>query len=556
MIDNDPAPTRQRSDPSLRTGEAASTLVLTGFMGVGKTTVGRALAARLQRPFVDLDQRIAALTGRDIPALFAEGEATFRAAEAAALRGLPSDQPLVIATGGGTLIGRANQRLLDGATLVCLDAPLSLLQTRLGNDGQRPLAAEAQRLYAERRAAYQRLPLHVDVAGRTVAEIVAEIVGLRPSSPRPPSPNTGRGGRFSFHVPTPHGEPYPILIGNGIGAEVGAHLAAWGVERAALITDQNVGPLWGESVRHDILAAGLPTTRLTMAAGEVHKTQETVATLYDGMAAAAVARGDGVVALGGGVVGDVAGFVAATWMRGLRRVVQMPTTLLAMVDASVGGKTGVDHPAGKNLIGAFRFPDLVLIDPEFLTTLPDAELRNGMAEVIKHGVIADPALFDTVLAHKGPLLDLLTADFLARAVQVKVEIVTRDPFERGERALLNLGHTFAHGYELVSGYAISHGEAVAMGMVTAARLSERLGMAVSGLAGRIAGTLEHVGLPTAWHGPDSADALWAAMQQDKKRTAAGLRFVLPRDIGDCVLTEAGAVSRADVAAVLCEGVGV
>jgi 3-dehydroquinate synthase len=286
-----------------------------------------------------------------------------------------------------------------------------------------------------------------------------------------------------------------------------------------------------------------------MGAGEHHKHLGTVARLYDGMASAHLPRSGAVVALGGGVVGDVAGFVAATWMRGVRRLVQMPTTLLAMVDASVGGKTGIDHAAGKNLIGAFRFPDLVLIDPRFLQTLPPREVRSGLAEVIKHGVIADPALFDAVANHDGPMSTLMTTDLIARAVKVKVEIVTRDPFEQGARALLNLGHTFGHAYELASEFTLTHGEAVAVGLVTAARLSERLGLAEPGLAARIAATLERVGLPTRWHGAP-AEVLWQVMSQDKKRVAGGLRFVLPRTIGHCVLIEPGDVTQEQVLGVL------
>lgn len=586
-------------------------IVLTGFMGVGKSTIGWKVAEALTLPFVDLDHRIEAASGHTIPELFEEGEALFRWWEQQTLATLPWESPFVLATGGGALIGARNRALVAEAVVIVLDAPLNTVQARLAADGGRPLATHSAALYERRRALYNRIPLHIETEGRGVDEVVAAVIEmagmqepstathpLTPSAegetpPHPPTENenVGRGGYGVAHNatpltitsafnPTPTMKPEPPAVddvkGNdsrfplpicrtGVAATIGERVAALNPTGVAIITDQTLGRLWGEQVRHDLLAAKLPTTLLEVPAGEAYKTLETVSTLYDRLLEAGLDRGGVVVALGGGVVGDMAGFVAATWMRGVKGLVQMPTTLLAMVDASIGGKTGVDHPKGKNLIGAFRQPDYILADPDFLTTLPLREWRSGLAEVIKHGVIADPALFAMVwdtppTAPPTPLS--MTGDggetaesrflmeWLARAIRVKTDIVQRDPFERGERAKLNLGHTFGHAYETLSGFALAHGEAVALGMITAARLSERLGLAQAGLAEEIRGVIAGVGLPTTWHDAPDPETIWQAMQSDKKKAGKGLRLVLPRAIGDVMVTAPGEVAKADVMKVL------
>jgi 3-dehydroquinate synthase len=243
--------------------------------------------------------------------------------------------------------------------------------------------------------------------------------------------------------------------------------------------------------------------------------------------------------LGGGVTGDVAGFAAASYMRGVR-FVQVPTTLLAMVDASVGGKTGVDLPQGKNLVGAFKQPASVIIDPTVLATLPPGEIRSGLAEVIKHGVIGAPDLF-TELEHGDGTLSLWWSDRgatqIARALRVKIAVVEQDPFEEGRRAVLNLGHTAGHALEQLSGYELRHGEGVAIGMVAAARIAEQLKMAGPTLARRLTSTLELWGLPTRCP-PFASDEIWKAMAYDKKRRGRKLRWVLPRAIGDVEISDA------------------
>jgi 3-dehydroquinate synthase len=330
---------------------------------------------------------------------------------------------------------------------------------------------------------------------------------------------------------------YPIVIAAGLCDPLDR--AAHGLDGAvAVVTNTTLAALYA-----DLLARALPDAALiAVPDGEAHKTLATMTLIYEGLVAAGLDRRGTVLAFGGGVVGDMAGFAAASYMRGVR-LVQMPTSLLAMVDSSVGGKVGVDLPQGKNLVGAFKQPVRVLIDPALLATLPARERRCGMAEIIKHGLIADAGLLDWITRAPTPEND---AALIARAVRVKIEIVQRDPYEQGERAHLNLGHTFGHAIETVSGYSIAHGEAVAVGLVAAAHLSEAVGLAEAGLVDRVRGWVRSAGLPESMGGLDP-EAVYAAMGTDKKKQAGRLRFVLLRDIGQPVLhdsADAGAVLAA------------
>src|SRR5690606_3988091 len=289
---------------------------------------------------------------------------------------------------------------------------------------------------------------------------------------------------------------YDIVIESGLLRQAERLVSEFGLgRRAAVITNITLAPIYGEA-----LVAALPNAALvTMPDGEQFKTLATVATVYGDLVRARLDRGSTVIALGGGVVGDTAGFAAATYMRGVR-LVQIPTSLLAMVDSSVGGKVGVDLPDGKNLVGAFKQPDAVIIDPEILETLPQPEWRNGMAEVIKHGLLADPVLLDTSLHNRER-----AAELVRRAVQVKVDVVQQDPYEKGIRAHLNLGHTFAHAIEQVTQYRWPHGEAVGVGLLAAAQLSSVLSMCDSGLPEMVEDILATTGLPRRLNGLD-ADA--------------------------------------------------
>ncbi len=321
---------------------------------------------------------------------------------------------------------------------------------------------------------------------------------------------------------------YPVTIGPGLLDEaLPRFLSERGTARTAVITTENLAPIYGES-----LAARLPGGfPITIPDGEQHKHLGTVHSIYESLLAYGADRSTVVVALGGGVLGDTAGFAAATFMRGLP-LVQVPTSLLAMVDASIGGKVGVDLPQGKNLVGAFHDPIAVFADTFTLETLPPEEFRSGMAEVIKSALVDDPDLIDHLNQFGADPID----EVIERAAAVKVAIVEEDRTEQNIRAYLNLGHTFGHALEVLSGYAWRHGEAVAVGLVAAVRLSELLKVCERGLAETVEGTLVRLGLPVRYTGYAPED-LWQAMQVDKKWQAGNARFVLLRAPGKPVVQD-------------------
>ena len=302
----------------------------------------------------------------------------------------------------------------------------------------------------------------------------------------------------------------------------------------AVITDSNVGPLYSQRVRDQFDASAVEV--LSIPAGESNKTREIWGRLTDELLAKGFGRDSTIIALGGGVVGDLGGFVAATFMRGVP-VIQVPTTLLAMIDASIGGKTAVDTPAGKNLVGVFHPPAGVLIDPQLLTTLPLRDLRAGLAEALKHGAIADePYLHDVassaprLLSAAGPKSDSMLS-LIVRSIEIKAEIVSRDEREEGLRKILNFGHTIGHAVELISGFSLLHGEAVAIGMALESELAERIGVAQAGTAATIKKSLESAGLPTALPPGFRGDVVVEAMRSDKKGRSGRLTFALPLRIG-------------------------
>jgi shikimate kinase / 3-dehydroquinate synthase len=498
-------------------------VVLTGFMGTGKSTVGRLLAAWLGYAFVDTDELIVVRNGRSISDIFREsGEAAFRQMEAAIAQELSGQAGLVIATGGRLMLDEANAAaLLENGRAFCLTAEPEEIIARLDGDERRPLldvpdpAAQIRRLLAARAAAYGRFP-QITTSGKAPEQVAEEIFSMVNSQ----SLMVKRQSVIRLPVSHPGGE-YEVVVGEGLLDRL-VELA--GIDGPfVVVTDSNVGPLYAAR-------CGGATAVITLPAGEQYKTLATVARIYDELLAAGLDRKGTIVALGGGVVGDMAGFAAATYLRGVD-FVQCPTSLLAMVDASVGGKVGVDLPQGKNLVGAFKQPTAVLADTATLATLPPAELSAGMAEIIKHGLIANPDLFAR-LETSDQLPATGYQSLIPEAIQVKRDIVQEDPFEQGRRALLNLGHTFGHAIEQVSGYAIRHGEGVAMGLVAAANLSARLGYCDPALQGRIEVALRRVGLPQRIPATLDPVALYRAMGHDKKKAAGSLRFVLLRDVGE------------------------
>jgi 3-dehydroquinate synthase len=329
------------------------------------------------------------------------------------------------------------------------------------------------------------------------------------------------------------------------------------VHRWAVITDETVRPLYADRVAASL---GGRVDVLAVPPGEREKTRARWAELTDAMLAAGCGRDAGVVALGGGVVGDLGGFVAATYMRGIP-IVQVPTTLLAMIDASVGGKTGVDTPAGKNLVGAFHDPAAVVADPEVLGTLPERELRAGLAEAIKHGIVADAQYLERTLAdlpaitgtgpsalgpRRGPVLERL----IARSVEIKADVVRRDARESGVRKVLNFGHTVGHAVETLSGWTLLHGEAVAIGMVAESALAERIGVAERGTRDRVRAAVVRAGLPASIPRAIAAEAIVSATRGDKKARGGSAEYALPAAVGRMAAGDRGWAIPVDDDAVL------
>ena len=341
---------------------------------------------------------------------------------------------------------------------------------------------------------------------------------------------------------TLHGARLEIVPGalGTLGARVRALHPS---HRVAIIADQAVAALYGERARASFGDGPAPLL-LTFPAGERHKTRQTWAELSDQMIAAGLGRDTVVVALGGGVTGDLAGFVAATYLRGVP-LVQVPTTLLAMIDSSIGGKTGVDTPAGKNLIGAFHHPALVLADPRLLNTLPPRELRFGLAEAIKHGVIADAAYFAWIATGLRQILhgdqpdDATQLHLVRRSVEIKVQVVRQDEREGGLRKVLNFGHTIGHAIEHVTAYGVAHGEAIAIGMVAEALVAERLRIAEPGLADAIATVCDAAGLPVRLPEGVSPAEVVTATRTDKKARGGHVEYALPRALGEMAGRESG-----------------
>jgi shikimate kinase/3-dehydroquinate synthase len=528
---------------------SSKNIVITGFMGTGKSTVGQLVAARLGRRFVDTDDILTQRAGKPISAVFAEeGEAEFRRAETALCAELAQEQGLVLSTGGGALVSAENRDALGASgVLVCLTASADEVLRRLAAATDRPLLgdelaareARVRTLLAQRRAAYAAIPYQIDTEGRS-AEAVAALVELAAQAA------AELPGMVRIPVRAPEQE-YDICLGEGVLAAAGPLLARRGLRPGAVAIVTNAMIVeHAETLAASLAAAGFTPTICQIPEGEQHKTLATVASLYEQFLAAGLDRRGAVISVGGGVIGDMAGFAAASYLRGVP-FVQVPTTLLAMVDASVGGKTGVDLPQGKNLVGAFKQPAAVLMDTAVFATLPGAEFRAGLAEVVKHGVIAAPRLFEQLEAEGPANLQQLVAD----AVRVKVDIVEEDPYEQGRRAVLNLGHTFGHALELVSEFTLRHGEAVAIGTVAASRMAAALGRCEPALAERIERLLVRLGLPTRAPGYD-VDAVYAAMSHDKKRAGKHLRFIIPQALGDVVVIDdpGEAVVKAAISAVV------
>jgi 3-dehydroquinate synthase len=513
------------------------TLWLVGMMGAGKSAVGKHLAEQLGRVFVDTDALVEEVAVKSIAGIFAEeGEPAFRKLERASIERVAGREAVVALGGGAIAQPGVSERLTATGTIVYLRARPATLLARIGNAEGRPLLAglgEADRLARLRdllkvRAPYYQRAQHAIDADDGDAEAVAKRVLAAIGAGR-------KEGRAMRTVQVPLGDrSYAIRLGVDILDAAGSAVAErTKARRAVIVTVPEVGKRYGARLERSLRAAGIQSKRLVVADGERSKSLRVLAKLYEEMVDFDADRGTVVIALGGGVVGDLAGFLAATWMRGVP-FVQVPTTVLAMADASVGGKVAVDLPRGKNLVGAFHQPDLVWMDVATLRSLPRRQRANGLVEVIKHGVIRDVALFERFERDIEAILELEpgpTLDVLERSCQIKAEVVAQDEREAGLRMILNFGHTLAHAVETLLGYRkLLHGEAVAIGMVFAARRSEALGLAPAGVADRIEALLQRADLPTTL--PDlPRRAYLDALRVDKKRKDEHVRFIALRELG-------------------------
>ena len=520
-------------------GNGVRNVVLIGFMGTGKSDVGQILARRLGWTFIDTDRRVEARERATVAQVFArKGEAYFRDVEARVIAEVAAKSNAVIATGGGAVLRPENMmHLRRSGWIVSLTAPVDVLLRRIGPAHNRPLLRPGPsgagprgdvrqnivKLLDQRRPLYRDADLMVDVSSATPERVADAIIAFL-------------GNRERRIVPVRLGDrSYPIYIGDGILPLLTADLAAIqagrkvailshrGVMRAAGTRLLSVLKTWG----HEVLPLEVP-------AGEQSKSLSVASRLFTRLARARFDRNGTLIALGGGVVGDLGGFVAASYMRGIR-FLHVPTTLLAMVDSSIGGKTGVNHAGVKNLVGAFYQPAATLVDVRMLATLPERELRSGLAEVIKTAVIGDAPLFEyleqnmqAILRRDGAAL----AEVIARCAAFKARIVEQDEREEQERRILNYGHTIGHAIEAATRFRrLTHGEAIAIGMALEARVAQRLGLADAATVERQNALLVRAGLPVKL--PEvNRRTVWRAIALDKKVRDGVLRCPLLKGIGE------------------------
>jgi len=540
-------------------GILTSNIFLVGMMGAGKTTVGRALAKRLNKKFIDSDHEIEARTGASIPLIFEiEGEEHFRQREAEVIRDLTARQNIVLATGGGAILRPENREFLKTrGTVIYLRASVNHILQRTGRDKNRPLLHTADPRKRVEDLLQQREPLYSEIAdlivetGRPnvpslVHAILAQLTAIAPSAIQSSSEHSMQAtqpettqARYMHSMQVELGDrSYPITIGPSLLNDPQLCARAIVGDRVAVVTNTTVGPLYLNQLAETLRAAGKRVTPIVLPDGEDHKTWEGLMLIFDALLRGQCDRKTTLIALGGGVIGDMTGFAAASYMRGVP-FIQMPTTLLAQVDSSVGGKTGINHPLGKNMIGAFYQPQAVIADTATLATLPDRELSAGLAEVIKHGAIIDEAFFGWIEANIAKLRNKDTQALIhaiRRSCEIKADVVRQDEREGGLRAILNFGHTFAHAIESGLGYGTwLHGEAVGCGMVMAADLSRRLGYIDAATQDRLTALVNAAGLPVT--APNlGADRWLELMQVDKKNEGGKIKFILLKPLGAAVIT--------------------
>jgi 3-dehydroquinate synthase len=570
-------------------------LVITGFSGTGKSLVAKEIARRLGWDFLDTDDEIVKQAGKPIAQIFREeGEGRFRELERETIRKACQQRRTVVAIGGGALVDPQNYELLAKTGLiVCLEARPETIYERLFREAARshetevrPLLAtdnpleRIRQLKASRQPYYAKSDWTIHTDGLSISEVTDEVIRAwrllgrtHPHVNPIPSRERKLGSQLKTDdvacVVQAETQSYPIYVGYGLLDKLGEKMKQATLSgTATIISDESVFSICGNKVEGILKDAGFAVNSFVVPPGEETKSMDSVIRIYDFLVEHRAERDDIIVALGGGMVGDLAGFVAATFLRGMPWV-QVPTSLVAMVDASIGGKVGVNHPEGKNLVGAFYQPSFVLADVQTLATLPRRELTSGWAEVIKHGMILDEEFVQFLETNVNSLKklepDLLTRA-IARSAAIKAQVVSQDEKEReGKRTILNYGHTIGHGLEAATRYKrFLHGEAVAIGMVGAAKLSQRLGLLPSAVVERQQALLQKFGLPTSLRAEAanqkrgrkrgnlklSIVGVTRAMELDKKVKGKAIRWVLLQDIGKAVIRSD--VPQQDVQAVLQE----
>jgi shikimate kinase/3-dehydroquinate synthase len=534
---------------------------LVGLMGSGKTTVGRALAKKLNKRFVDSDHEIEARTGASIPLIFEiEGEAGFRQREMEVISELTAQQDIVLATGGGAILKSENRECLKSRGIVIyLRASVNSILQRTSHDKNRPLLQTADPRKRIEDLAIEREPLYLDVAdiiietGRPNVQLLVQTILSKLEEMEQHHEKSDMAhpqNNFVEQPMIPQQTPavtlqvdlgdrsYPIAIGQALLSNkelIDQYIVG---SRVAVVTNTTVGSLYLNQLTQTLEAAGKKVTAVVLPDGEEEKNWANLMRIFDVLLTEKCDRKTTLIALGGGVIGDMTGFAASAYMRGVP-FIQIPTTLLSQVDSSVGGKTGINHPLGKNMIGAFYQPQAVIADTTTLTTLPAEELSAGLAEVIKHGAIIDAPFFDWIEANINKLIAKdphALAYAIQRSCEIKADVVRQDEKETGLRAILNFGHTFGHAIEAGLGYGEwLHGEAVGCGMVMAADLSQRLGYISDAEKMRVKALVKAAGLPVV--APDLGVERWLElMQVDKKNEGGQIKFILIKPLGTPLIT--------------------
>jgi shikimate kinase / 3-dehydroquinate synthase len=519
--------------PQLEGGRA--NLVLAGFSGTGKTTAGSMAARLLDMPFIDLDQTAERRMGKSIVEAFASlGQTRFRELEAELLAEAARLSGAVVVTGGGAVLHPGFASLAAGAVTLVLTAPAVEIARRLEDDSSRPLISghpepRIRDLMAERGPAYAAYGAALDTTTRSVPE-VAELIAQRYRA-------ESAGSSVPVTVQGPSG-PYPVMVGpdalDGLDDLLASVLTQSG--RVVVASDEAVLGSAGAQVREALRGSGREVVSLAVGRGEASKRIAAVTDLWDRFQALGLDRGDLVIAVGGGAALDAVGFAAATWARGVPWIT-VPTTILAMVDAAIGGKVAIDREGAKNAVGAFHHPRAVVCSPELLATLPASSARDGLAEVVKAACLASPLLLEA-LERSQPLGKGLPPDLtwlIEQAVRIKAAYVAADPEDQALRQSLNLGHTYAHGLEAASDYQVSHGRAVAVGLLAASKLGVSLGHTSAELPARLHMALDRMGLLEPLP-PIDRDRVRAAVGLDKKSRGGTLAFVVPTVEGALLLS--------------------